>query len=72
MRTIIWNQAFLRMSAIGLFGTLALNMFALLVLEQSAAQFLAHGWWSAWFPCYVVWSVFTLTGAWEVVKGVSR
>ena len=30
MRTIIRNQAFLRMGAIGLFGTLALNMLALI------------------------------------------
>ena len=30
MRTIIRNQAFLRMGAIGLFGTLALNMYALI------------------------------------------
>lgn len=51
-----------KIGAIGLSITLALNIFALLVLEQDAARFFTGEWWSVWFPASIVWLVMTIVG----------
>jgi hypothetical protein len=55
-------NATVRVGAIGLSITLAINLFGLLVLRQAAAQFFTHDWWSVWFPSFIVWLVITIIG----------
>ena len=53
-------------TAIGIIGIaifVALNAFAVLVLEKASAQPFSSEWWSQWFPSGVVWLVFLTIGA---------
>ena len=40
----------------------ALNVYAVLVLEKTSAQPFSNEWWSQWFPAGVVWLVFLSIG----------
>ena len=55
-------NATLRLGLIGLSITLALNVFGVLVLRQVAAQVFIDGWWSVWFPSFIVWFVIAMSG----------
>jgi len=50
---------------IGLFGlaiTIALNVVALLFFKRASAAYFSDEWWSAWFPSYSLWLIFTIIG----------
>ena len=47
---------------IGLAITVALNLVALLLFKKASADYFSDGWWSAWFPCYLVWLTFAIIG----------
>jgi len=54
-------NATLRLGLIGLSITLALNVFGVLVLGQAAARVFTDGWWSVWFPSFIVWFVIAMS-----------
>lgn len=66
--SILFCRIFPSIGLIGLIITLALNLVALLAFKRPAAEFFSHGWWSAWFPNYVVWLVFVAMGLAGAVK----
>jgi len=39
-----------------------LNLIALFVLNQPAAEFFSQQWWATWFTNYIVWGILTLVG----------
>ncbi len=55
-------NATLRLGLIGSSITLATNLFGLLVLRQTAAEFFTDDWWSNWFPTFAVWLGITIVG----------
>jgi len=55
-------NATVKVGVIGFSITLAINLFGLFVLRQTAAQFFAGDWWSVWFPSFIVWLVMTIIG----------
>ncbi len=55
-------NATVRLGLIGSSITLALNVFGVLVLRQTAARFFSDDWWSVWFPSFVVWLSITIVG----------
>ena len=55
-------NSILRLGVIGASITLALNLFALLVLRKPAAQLFSDNWWSTWFPSFAVWLCITVVG----------
>jgi hypothetical protein len=57
------SKHFLRMGAIGLIGTILLNFSGIYVFHRSSSVFFSDAWWSAWLPCYLVWTTFTIIGA---------
>ena len=56
------GDALRRCGAIGLCGTVILNLHGLLVFHKSAAVFFCDPWWSDWFPSYACWIVFMIVG----------
>ena len=59
----------LRLGRIGLGITLLLNLAGVFVFKRPAAEFLAEGWWSTWFPSYGVWLVFLISGiGWQLSR----
>lgn len=65
-------NATLRLGLIGSAITLALNLFGFLVLKQAAARFFADGWWSTWFPSFIVWLGITMVGLGRQHSGRQR
>ena len=55
-----WQLAW--MGSFGLVLTVILNSAGLFVFHRSSSVFFSHEWWSAWFPSYTVWMIFTLGG----------
>ena len=55
---ILFTRIFPAMGFCGLVITVATNLIALLIFNKAAAHFLSSGWWSTWFPSYMVWMVF--------------
>jgi hypothetical protein len=53
---------FLRMGVIGLTGTPVMNLLGLFLFHRSSSVFFSDQWWSDWFPCYCIWTTFTLVG----------
>jgi len=53
---------FLTIGITGIAIFIALNAFAVLVLERASAQPFSSEWWSQWFPAGVVWLVFLIIG----------
>jgi hypothetical protein len=47
---------------VGLAITIVLNLVALLIFKKASAEYFSGGWWSSWFPFYIVWLVFTIIG----------
>lgn len=62
-------NATLRLGLIGSSITLALNLFGFLVLNQAAARFFTDGWWSTWFPSFIVWLGITIVGLGRQLSG---
>jgi hypothetical protein len=48
--------------AIGLVGTVLLNLAGLHVFHRTSSIFFSNEWWSAWLPNYIVWTSFTIIG----------
>jgi hypothetical protein len=46
----------------GLIVTVILNLVGLYVFPRRVPVFFSHGWWHAWFPCYITWIIFPITG----------
>ena len=42
--------------------TICLNAYCLLALHRSSAPFCTPGWFSTWFPSYLVWVVLLIVG----------
>ncbi len=59
---VLFRRVFPVIGTVGLAITIAMNLVALLVLKKAAAEFFSHAWWFAWFPSYLVWLSFLLTG----------
>lgn len=57
---ILFCRVFPAIGVTGLAITIVLNLAALLVFKKDAAEFLSHGWWSTWFPSYIVWVTFLI------------
>lgn len=56
------SKQLLRLGGIGLVGTVVLNFLGLRVFHRDSSVLFSHEWWSAWLPCYLLWSVFTIIG----------
>jgi hypothetical protein len=56
------SKHLLRMGAIGLIGTIILNFSGIYVFHRDSSVFFSDAWWSAWLPCYLVWTTFTVIG----------
>jgi|HubBroStandDraft_6_1064221.scaffolds.fasta_scaffold241681_2 hypothetical protein len=56
------SKHLLRMGAIGLIGTIVLNFLGIYVFHRGSSAFFSDAWWSAWLPCYLVWTTFTIIG----------
>ncbi len=54
------GKIFASIGIVGLVVTLGMNLVALLAFKKAAAAFASPGWWSSWFPCYLVWTVFVV------------
>jgi hypothetical protein len=52
------GKIFASIGIVGLVVTLAMNLVALLGFKKASAAFASPGWWSSWFSCYMVWTVF--------------
>ena len=59
---ILFGRVFPAIGVVGLAITITLNLAALLVFKKVAAEFFSHGWWSSWFPSYLVWAAFVVMG----------
>jgi len=47
---------------------LALNLFALFILNQPAAVFFSDQWWPTWFTNYGAWGVYLVFGLAQLKK----
>ena len=56
------SKHLLRMGAIGLIGTIVLNFSGIYVFRRVLLRLFSDAWWSAWLPCYLVWTTFTIIG----------
>lgn len=56
------TKRMLRMGIIGLSGTVVLNFLGLQVFHRHSSIFFSEAWWSAWLPCYLLWTTFTVIG----------
>ncbi len=61
-RFVTTGNIFVRMGLFGLAIFVVLNGFALLVLEQPAAQPFTGKWWSTWFPSGIAWLSLLMVG----------
>jgi hypothetical protein len=43
--------------AVGLTVTLVANLVAIGHFKKASAAYFSHGWWSNWFPSYLVWGI---------------
>ena len=55
-------RIFLHLGLIGIGGTILLNYVGIVLFQRDAAPFFSEGWWSTWFPSYLVWLVFLIVG----------
>jgi hypothetical protein len=46
----------------GLIVTLILNLVGRFVFHRRVPIIFSHGWWYAWFPCYIAWISFIIIG----------
>ena len=66
------RAAILKFGLIGLGVTLLVNLLGIYVFPKPAAELFTADWWSAWFPPYSVWIVFTVVGMrlWHRARGM--
>ena len=51
-----------QLGLIGLAITIVLNLVAMLLLKKASADYFLDGWWSGWFPAYIIWLIFAIIG----------
>ncbi|MEM6434215.1 MAG: hypothetical protein AAF773_10255 [Cyanobacteria bacterium P01_D01_bin.115] len=56
MNTMLW------FGIMGFTIVISLNAIALLASTSATARFFSTDWWSVWFPIYLVWFIFAVTG----------
>ena len=56
MNTMLW------FGIMGFTIVISLNAIALLASASSTDWFFSTDWWSFWFPIYLVWFIFAVTG----------
>lgn len=61
-------RSMLNMAFIGLGVLASLNVYAHLMLQQSAAAAFSNQWWFTWAPSYMVWFVFLVIGCHGVLR----
>jgi hypothetical protein len=61
-QSLLFNRVFPTIGAVGLAIAVTLNLAALLIFKKTSAEFFSPGWWSSWFPSYVVWLTFLAMG----------
>ena len=52
----------LKIGLIGFVIVLFINLIGLFLLQKSTPEFFSDGWWSSWFPAYIVWFIFIAMG----------
>jgi hypothetical protein len=60
--SLLCMKSFTKLGLTGLTIGLATNLFGLFVFHRHSAIFFSDAWWSAWFPNYMIWSVFAMAG----------
>ena len=56
------SKGLLRMGTMGFAITIVLNFLGVYVFHRGSSVFFSDAWWSAWLPCYLVWTLFTVLG----------
>lgn len=56
------SKQLLTLGGMGLIITIVLNFLGLSVFHRGSSILFSHEWWSAWLPCYIVWTTFAIIG----------
>lgn len=54
--TVVW------IGVVGLVIVAAVNVLGLVYFELASSEIFSTGWWSSWFPIYMVFGVFLVMG----------
>jgi hypothetical protein len=54
---MLFARGFPIAGAVGLSVTLVTNAVAIVHFKKASAAYFSHGWWSNWFPNYLVWGL---------------